>query len=349
VREAGAGASSQAVLLNASGYVVARRQATVSAKVTGKVAEVLIEEGMKVKSGQVLARLDSSNVETSMRLAEAQLHAARAALDETKARLDQAQREFQRAAQLAKAKIASESDLDRAEADLKSLQAHLEKQQADVTVADREIGVLRQQLDDMIIRAPFDGVVTTKDAQPGEMISPISAGSGFTRTGVCTIVDMDSLEVEVDVNESFLNRVQPGQNVEATLDAYPEWKIPARVKAIIPTADRQKATVKVRVSFEKLDPRMLPQMGVKVALRGAEEPGGTKSIVMIPKVAVQNQAGHDVVWVVQSGRVERRAITVGDTKAENVVVVAGLSAGERVVADGAQKLSEGSRVKESKR
>ena len=349
VPEAGPKANGQRVLLNASGYVVARRQATVSAKVTGKMASVLVEEGIKVAAGQVLARLDAANVETSLQLAEAQLDAARKALDETKARRDQAQREFRRFSELATAKIASESDLDRAEVDLKSLQARLEKQQADVTVAEREGGVLRQQLDDMVIRAPFAGVVTTKDAQPGEMVSPISAGGGFTRTGICTIVDMDSLEIEVDVNESFINRVQPGQFVEAVLDAYPDWKIPARVKAIIPTADRQKSTVKVRVSFEKLEPRILPQMGVKVAFRGGEESASAQSVATIPKSAVQKYKGRDAVWVLEDGRVERRAVTLGETKADEVVVLAGLAAGERVVAEEPAKLSEGSRVKEVKR
>ena len=201
----------------------------------------------------------------------------------------------------------------------------------------------------MVIRAPFAGVVTTKDAQPGEMVSPISAGGGFTRTGICTIVDMDSLEIEVDVNESFINRVQPGQFVEAVLDAYPDWKIPARVKAIIPTADRQKSTVKVRVSFEKLEPRILPQMGVKVAFRGGEESASAQSVATIPKSAVQKYKGRDAVWVLEDGRVERRAVTLGETKADEVVVLAGLAAGERVVAEEPAKLSEGSRVKEVKR
>jgi RND family efflux transporter MFP subunit len=347
VREANAGG--QRTLLNASGYVVARRQATVSAKVTGKIAEVLVEEGMKVTAGQVLARLDAVNVEASLGLAEAQLNATKTSLDETRVRLQQAEREFKRISDLAQRKISSEAELDQAQAEFNSQRARLEKQQADVTVAEREIAVLRQQLEDMVIRAPFSGVVTTKDAQPGEMVSPISAGGGFTRTGICTIVDMGSLEIEVDVNESFINRVQPGQPVEAALDAYSEWKIPSKVIAIIPTADRQKATVKVRVGFEQLDPRILPQMGVKVAFRGGQETPQAQPAFMLPKTALRKDGARDVVFVVQDGRVERRAVTVGGTKDEEVAVLSGLRAGERVVVEGPETLSENEQVKEKRR
>jgi HlyD family secretion protein len=299
-------------LLNASGYVTARTKATVSAKVTGKVIEVLVEEGMKVEAGQVLARLDSSNVEKSLHLAEAQAESARKGLEETRANLEQAEREFRRVTQLVASNVASASDLDRAEALAKSLKARLERQHADVAVAEREVALWKQQLDDTIIRAPFSWIVTTKDAQPGEMISPISAGSGFTRTGICTIVDMSSLEIEVDVNESYINRVKPSQPVEATLDSYPDWQIPTKVIAIIPTADRQKATVKVRVGFEKLDPRILPDMSVKVAFQDAprsaassssdEEKAGTRASMIIPKSAVRQNDGRDIVWVVRDGR-----------------------------------------------
>src|SRR5882724_11278089 len=285
-------------VLNASGYVTARREATVSSKVTGKVIEVLIEEGMKVKESQVLARVDDTNIKTSLRVAEAQLDSARSSLDETRALLKQADQEFNRMTELAKNKIASQSDLDRAESDAKSLSARLARQELDVTVAERQVAMWQQQMEDSIIRAPFAGIVTTKDAQPGEMISPVSAGGGFTRTGICTIVDMESLEIEIDVNESYINRVEAGQAVEATLDAYPEWKIPCKVIAIIPTADRQKSTVKVRVGFDKLDPRILPEMAAKVAFRETAS-GSSGRAVIIPKGAVANREGHDVIFVVQ--------------------------------------------------
>lgn len=261
-----AGGAQNTTLLNASGYITARRSATVSSKVTGKVSEVLVEEGMKVEQGKVLARLDSSNVKASLRLAEAQLQRARRSMEETKPNLEFATQELKRFTDLAARKAVSDSDLRRSETELKALEARLARQMAEIAVAEGEVEQWKQQFDDTIIRAPFGGVVTSKNAQPGEMISPMSVG-GFTRTGICTIVDMSSLEIEVDVNESHINRVQPGGRVEATLDAYPDWRIPAKVIAIIPTADRQKATVKVRIGFDQLDPRILPEMAVKVAFQ----------------------------------------------------------------------------------
>jgi RND family efflux transporter MFP subunit len=347
------------ILLNASGYVTARRQSTVSSKVTGKVVEVLVDEGMKVEAGQVLARLDSSNVEKSLHLAEAQAESSRKNLEETKVMLEHAEREWRRLAQLVSDQVASQSDLDRTEADAKSLKARLARQQADATVADHEVAVWKQQLDDTIIRAPFSGIVTVKNAQPGEMISPMSAG-GFTRTGICTIVDMRSLEIEVDVSESYINRVEPGQRVEATLDSYPDWRIPAKVIAIIPTADRQKATVKVRVGFEKLDPRILPDMGVKVAFQSASEPSSSaatsesektraRESIVLPKLAVHQRDGRDIVWVVREGRVERRAVTVAAVRGDEVAIAAGVSGGERIVVEGPDNLAEGVKVTEAKR
>ena len=339
-------------LLNASGYVSARRVATVSSKVSGKVMEVLVEEGMKVEAGQILARLDSSNVEKSLKLAEAQLESASKGQGETQANLEQAEREFRRSAELFANKIATRSELDRAESDAKSLKARLAKQGADVSVAEGEVAVWRQQLDDTVIRAPFPGIVTSKNAQPGEMISPMSAGGGFTRTGICTIVDMNSLEIEVDVSESYINRVEPGGPVEATLDSYPEWKIPAKVIAIIPTADRQKATVKVRIGFEKLDPRVLPDMGVKAAFQSTGGTGAAPAAnrsAIIPKAAVRQRDGRDVVWLVREGRAERRAVAVGTTRGDEVTIVAGLSGGDRVVVEGPDNLADNTRVTETKR
>ena len=345
----GGSGGGERTVLNASGYVTARRAATVSSKVTGKVVEILIEEGMKVKEGQVVARLDDTNVKTSLDVAQAQLESAKTAVDETRAPLKQAESEFQRATNLARQNIASQSDLDKAESDAKSLAARLARQQRDITVAERQVDLWRQQMDDMVIRAPFDGVVTTKDAQPGEMISPVSAGGGFTRTGIGTVVDMGSLEIEIDVNESYINRVEPGQPVVATLDAYPDWKIPCKVIAIIPTADRQKSTVKVRVGFDKLDPRILPEMAVKVAFR---ETGGGPAMatrtVMVPKSAVLSRDGRDVVFVVLNGRAERRAVTVTDTQGDDSVLSAGVSAGESVIVDSPAGLTDGTAVKATK-
>lgn len=341
--------SGERTVLNASGYVTARRAATVSSKVTGKVIEVLVEEGMKVKEGQILARLDDVNVKASLTLAEAQVESAKSALAETRARLKQAELEFHRVTDLVKSDIAPQADLDAAEAEAKALQARLEQQQASVTVSEKELALWHQQLEDTIIRAPFAGIVTSKDAQPGEMISPVSAGGGFTRTGICTIVDMDSLEIEIDVNESYINRVQSSQPVEATLDAYPTWKIPCKVIAIIPTADRQKSTVKVRVGFDQLDPRILPEMSVKVAFRETGGSGSSASqTVIVPKSAIQQQDGKDVVWVMQNGRAERRAVTVSLTVGEDSQLSSGVAAGEKVVAKVPTGLTGGTRLKEMK-
>ncbi len=342
------GVAGQTTLLNASGYVTPRREATVSSKVTGKVVEVLVEEGSRVEEGQVLARLDDRNVQASLRLAESQRAAAYADLEETRVNLEEAEREWKRVSDLARSQIAAQADLDRADADVRSLRARLAKQTADVAVADREVAVWNQQLEDTIVRAPFAGVVTAKNAQPGEMISPMSSG-GFTRTGICTIVDMSSLEIEVDVSESYINRVEPGQRMVATLDAYPDWRIPGKVIAIIPSADRQKATVKVRVGFDQLDPRILPEMGVKVAFQG--EPAAATSAareVWIPKAAVQQDGGRDMVWLVRDGRVERRAIGTGAVRDDSIAVTAGLKPGESVVVESPVRLSEGMTVLEQR-
>jgi RND family efflux transporter MFP subunit len=347
-RETAAGGPER-VVLNASGYVTARRAATVSSKVTGKVTEVLIEEGMRVQAEQVLARLDDTNVRASLRLAEAQLVSATNALAETRVRIREADQELDRQAALVKNKIATQADFDHAEAAALAYKARLRQQEADVVVAQRTVATWQQQLDDTLIRAPFSGIVTSKNAQPGEMISPISAGGGFTRTGICTIVDMQSLEIEIDVNESYINRVEPGQPVEASLDAYPDWKIPCKVIAIIPTADRQKSTVKVRVGFIKLEPRILPDMSVKVAFRegGVAAPAAGR-MVAVPKTAVRQLDGRDVVFVVRDRRAERRAVTVSSTGADDAVISAGIAAGEKVAVAPSGGLADGTAVREKR-
>jgi len=340
--ESGGGA---ATVLNASGYVTPRLRATVSSKITGKVIEVLIEEGKSVTQGQVVGRLDDSNARRDLDLAEAQLVSARKAMAETEARLKLANITLGRMKSLVKDGVESQSVLDSAQADADALVAHLNQQREDVSVAVQNVEVKKQNLEDTIIRAPFSGVVTTKDAQPGEMISPVSAGGGFTRTGICTVVDMKSLEIQVDVNESYISRVSPGQAVQATLDAYPDWQIPAHVILAVPTADRQKATVQVRIKFDKLDPRILPDMGVKVAFLENETPrtSASKPRLLVPKAAVRHEGDSDVVFVVQQDKAERRAVKViGTSGAE--LEVSGVSRGERVVLEGPPGLADGSRV-----
>jgi len=259
-------------VLNASGYVVARHSATVSSKVTGKIVEVLFEEGMSVTEGDILARLDDSTVRAMYRLSNSQLDAARDALTEIQVRLEEAQRNRTRVRSLLEKQLISAVQLDTADADVKALEARLNVAFSNVRVAENNKQLHQQDLNDLVIRAPFSGVVISKDAQPGEIISPMSAGGGFTRTGICTIVDMNSREIEVDVSETYINRVHSRQQTEAILDAYPDWVIPSRVINIVPSADRQRASIKVRIAFEQLDPRILPEMGIKVRFL-EDEPG----------------------------------------------------------------------------
>jgi HlyD family secretion protein len=256
--------------LIASGYVVARRKATVAAEVTGKVVDLLVDEGMQVEAGQVLARLDSVLVEKDLALAQSRAEAADAAAAAIAADLRDAERIFNRTQTLSQKSFASEADLTKAEAKTAVLRAQLRQAQAQLATARLDAQRTAAMLDKHQIRAPFAGVVVERSAQPGEMISPMSAG-GFTRTGICTIVDMDSIEIEVDVNEAFIGRVHAGTGVDAVLDAYPDWTVPGAVIAIVPTANREKATVKVRIGLKQKDPRILPDMAVKVTFR--EEAG----------------------------------------------------------------------------
>ena len=336
---------SQGAVLNASGYVTARRRATVSSKVTGKVTDVFIEEGMHVKSGQELARLDASYASKGLALAQAEAAAAGSALEETRVRIREAQLDYDRAAHLAQSQISSRADLDRARAQLDAIRARLVAQQDQLATAQRQVDVQRQGMDDTFIRAPFDGVVISKDAQPGEMISPVSAGGGFTRTGICTIVDMASLEIEVDVNEAYINRVHPNQRVEAILDAYPDWRIPAHVITAVPTADRQKATVKVRIAFDQRDDRVLPDMGVKVSFITDEPASASSSMIEIPKAALRRDGERDVVYVIKDGKAERRAVNVAGAEGDKARLASGVSDGEQVIVTAPADLKDGSAVK----
>jgi RND family efflux transporter MFP subunit len=340
-------AGTQAAVLNASGYVTARRRATVSSKITGKVVEVDVEEGKNIVQGQVLARLDDSTPKAALALAEAQAEAARRGLRENEVRLDQARLAERRAAQLLQDRIVSQSQLDQAKADADSIDAHIAALKEQIRVAERQIEVQQTDLTNYVIRAPFSGVAISKDAQPGEMVSPVSAGGGFTRTGICTIVDMHSLEIEVDVNESYISRVKPGQDVDAVLDAYPDWHIPAHVITLVPTADRQKATVLVRLGFKQLDPRILPDMAIKVTfLREAGDATATAAqpTALVPRPAIKTLGADNFAFVVRGDLVERRAVRLGGTDGDRVEVLAGLQSGDRVVLSPPPTLADGSKV-----
>ncbi len=341
-------AAAASSVLDASGYVTARREATVSSEVTGKVTEILIEEGMSVEAGQIVARLDDTTQRAQVALSNAQLQSARAAIAEVEAQLRAARLERDRLRELVARNLTSTSSVDTAEANFDALAARLAAARDNVTVSEKSLALAQDALDDMTIRAPFGGMVVSKNAQPGEMISPISAGGGFTRTGICTIVDMESLEIEVDVNEAYIQRVKPGQAVSATLDAYPNWQIPADVIAIVPTADRQKATVRVRIGFRERDERILRDMGVKVAFLGSEPSqtdAGEPKGVLISGGAAQEDADGTYVWRVSNNRVERRAVVLGSSAdRDRVLILDGLSAGDTIVRSAGAPLRAGQDV-----
>ena len=336
-----------ATVLNASGYVTPRRRATVSAKITGKVTEVLVDEGMAVTEGQVLARLDDSDARRRHDAIRAARDVARASLDEIEVQLADAERTLHRTLDLREQGVSSQQNLDSATAAVDGLRARLEVARRSLSAAEAELAVTQQDLENYTVRAPFAGIAVSKDAQPGEMVSPVSAGGGFTRTGISTIVDMASLEIEVDVNESYIAKVSPGQPADAVLDAYPDWHLPATVRTVIPTADRQKATVKVRLTFDALDPRILPDMGVKVAFRetAAEAESAPPAQSLVPSSTVRRDGDRPVVFVLKGDRLERRAVTVGRPLGSDLEIVAGVAAGEQVVVGGDATLTDGQRFR----
>ena len=336
--------SAQSAVLNASGYVTPQRRSTVSAKTTGKIKDVLIDEGMFVSAGQVLARLDDVDAVAALRAAEADRAVAAASLEDLEVKHANARRILERNRGLRENGFVSEEALDNAETTVASLDAQIALARERINAAERGVDVARQNVENCTIRAPFDGIIVSKDAQPGEMVSPISAGGGYTRTGIATVVDMGSLEVEVDVGESYIARVAPGQRVQTVLDAYPDWRISSKVRTVIPTADRQKATVKVRISFNELDPRILPDMGVKVSFLENTPDSSDVDAVLVPRDAVRRDGEQSYVFVVKDGRLERRAVRAGRERGTEIEVVAGLRPGEQVVTQPREGIREGQRV-----
>jgi RND family efflux transporter MFP subunit len=333
-------------VLDATGYVTARREATVSFKITGKLADVLIEEGDSVAHDQVLARLDDIDERTRLRLVQAQLGAVQAQLGRLEAEAEQAGRDLQRQQELNARGLTPRQALDDARTRVASLDAQLRAQSRQVDVAAAELQVGQVNLDNTVIRAPFSGVVVDVSAQPGEIVSPMSAGGGFTRTGICTIVDMNSLEIEVDVNEAYINRVRPGQPVTAVLDAYPDWRIPAQVIAIIPTADRSKATVKVRIALNQKDARIVPDMGIRVTfLQEAAADGAPPRGVLLPAGALVQRDGRSVAFVIDGERVRRHELAPGQSYGDMLLIEEGLEAGMRVVRNPPAQLEDGMQVR----
>jgi RND family efflux transporter MFP subunit len=339
--------SEAGAVLQATGYVTARRRATVSAQITGTLTAVLIEEGDRVRKGQVLARLDDSAYKAALATASAQAAAAHALVAQYRTQLAQNLRDAARQQSLVTQGLVSKQAAEQARTLVDSTRAQLASQQKQALSSDAHVTEAQVNFDYCVVRAPFDGVITTKDAQVGEIISPFSAGGGFTRTGVGTIVDMDSLEVDVDVNEAYIGRVKPGMPAEAVLDAYPDWTVPAHVLAIVPTADRGKATIKVRVALEKKDARVVPDMGARVSFLeekpqvSAQTPQG----VLVPAAAIVQRDGHSVVFVVAGTRVRQRMVSpAAQAYGELRLLPAGVQAGDSVVVAPPENLHDGAAV-----
>ena len=348
---AGGGASAGASMLDASGYIVARRAATVASKTIGRVIDVSIEEGQRVEKDQIIARLDDSNAKAALEQARATLAQAEASLRASQVAFDDAKPIFKRNEQQIDAGVISAQTFDSAHAAYNAAEQDLAVRTRGVALARAGVEVAQRNLDDTVVRAPFSGVVTVKAAQAGEIVSPSSAGGGFTRTGIGTIVDMDSLEVEVDVSENFINRVRPNQPASVKLNAYPDWDIPAHVIAVIPTADRSKATVKVRVGFKEGDARILPDMGARVSFLSETSPGDGKSApvavsaVVIPPDAVQTNGDTGTVYIINGNdTVERRVVRLGARTTDGQLVLSGLPGGTRIAASNLAALSDGAKI-----
>jgi RND family efflux transporter MFP subunit len=347
-----AGGGAGASVLDATGYVTARREATVSAQITGKVTAVLFDEGDRVKEGQVIAHLDDTAQRAALAQAQAQLLSARALLAEDEAQLAQNVRDRARNEDLVKRNLVSQQALEQARTQVDTQSALVESQRRQIELAEASLRSAQVQLDYCTVHAPFTGVVIAKAAQVGEIVSPLSAGGGFTRTGIGTLVDMDSLEIEVDVNEAYINRVEPGQPVESVLNAYPDWRIPSHVIAIIPTADRSKATVKVRIGFDAKDARIVPDMGVRVSFEEKAAAGGAAQPrprgVLVPSGALRRDGNEDVVYVLKDRRAQRRGVTLGPQSGDSRQVLSGVSPGESVIVDAPAGIRDEAAVTEIK-
>lgn len=347
VESTAASGSSSGAVLDASGYIVARRIATVSSKVTGRVSKVLIEEGQEVSAGQVMATLDPIDADAQRDLAAAQVAAVNSQAGAIQAQLKEAQANVARLSSLARQQLVARAQLDQAIAQRDALAAQLKTVQRNTDVAGSQLRIARQGVDNTVVRAPFSGVVIAKAAQPGEIVSPLSAGGGFTRTGIGTIVDMDSLEVEVDVGENYIGRVQVGMPTETVLNAYPDWKIPGKVIAVIPTADRGKATIKVRVALDQRDARVVPDMGARVSFLETAKAEGVKAApsVLVPSKAIVTRNGKSMVFIVVDNKSQQVEVKTGRSIGDDTEVTSGLSGGEVVITNPTNTMAPGKAVK----
>jgi len=352
-------ASGPAAVLNASGYITPRRRATIAAKITGRVTGVFFDEGTRLSENQLLATLDDSDTRRALDSAKADRDASHAAIADFQVQLRNAEIELHRTQQLVKEGVQTQQALDAAVTSADSLRAKIELAKQQVLASEARIREQQQAVDNCTIRAPFAGIAVSKDAQVGEMVSPISAGGGFTRTGIATVVDHHSNEIEVDVSESYIAKVQANQPVKAVLDAYPDWEIPGKVRTVIPTADRQKATVKVRISFTDeghvhlidpaTQPRILPDMGVKVTFLEESDPSKKKeeksaAVALVPQSAVRQENSSKFVYIVKNDTLERRGVTLGAARGADVEIIAGLQPDQVVVVSGPETLRDGQSV-----
>ena len=355
-KEAVGGGTGGSVAVVANGYVVARTKAAVSAKIPGRLAVLNVSEGSRVEKGAIIARLDNADYAAAVGQAEATLASAKATLIETQSDRDQLQREYVRVRDIhtQNANLVSPQEVENAESKARQGDARVEAQKARVDAATAALRVAQANLENTYIRAPFSGTVLRKEAEVGEVVAP-SVGGGLTRGAVVTMADLATLEVEVDVNEAYIARIHGNQAARITLDAYPDTAFRGTVRQIIPTADRQRATVQVKVSILDRDPRILTEMGAKVeflepaAPAAAAAPGATRPVerprIIVPAEAVRSDGGRSVVWIVRNGRLQSRDVDAGPVSGNFREIRSGLSGGEQLLVGGVETPKEGQRVK----
>lgn len=319
--------------ITANGYVVARTRASVSARIVGRLEYLRVSEGSRVRRGEILARIESGDY-------EAALNAARASVAQFEAQLRQARREVERAGALGQQQLVPVSQVEDAQTAVEVTSAQLASARAQAKLAE-------VNLENTRVRAPFDGTVLRKDAEVGEIVAPSSAGGGLTRTAIVTMANLATLEVEVDVNEAYIAQIRNGQRCRITLDAYPDTSFAGRVRQVVPTADRQKATVQVKVSILDRDARILPEMGAKVVFvpAGQEKLAAAPRRVIVPADAVVQGPGSARVWVIAGGRVAVREVDAGPAHDDHLEIRRGLNGGESVVLQPPANLKDGARVR----
>jgi RND family efflux transporter MFP subunit len=340
------GGSSGSTGITANGYVVARTRASVSSRISGRLATLTVEEGSRVRRNQVLAQLENADYVAAVAQMVADSQRAEAALAEAQAVRDQTSRDLARARELVAKKLEATRSVEDLESQLAAADARIRVQRAQIAAAGAGIAYARANLENTYIRAPFDGTVLRKDAEVGEVVAPVATGGGLTRGAVVTMADLQTLEVEVDVNEAYIAQIRSGQPTRIVLDAYPQASFAGSVRQIVPTADRQKATVQVKVGIADRDPRILPEMGARVEFLGDSVESGEAAPprIFVPADAVRTDGGASIVWVVRGGKVFRVPIEAGPVSGGQREVRSGLSGGETIVVGPATELEDGGKV-----